>query len=147
MNLSTDAFAQFMHDAGGWGVAPSIGFMVIHLFIPFPEEFVAFANGLVYGPMWGSVITWVGAMLGAFAAFGVARWFGRPFVESIVPCWHRARLDRWSARSRWQAVSASDLIQSGDLRGRSDNSQSPGLHPCHRIGHSTCDNCHGDVGT
>jgi uncharacterized membrane protein YdjX (TVP38/TMEM64 family) len=81
MNLLTDVFAQFMRGAGGWGVAASIGLMVVHSFITFPAEFVAFANGLVYGPVWGSVITWVGAMLGAFAGFGVARWFGRPFVE------------------------------------------------------------------
>ena len=110
MNLSTDAFAQFLRDADGWGVAPSIGLMVIHSFIPFLAEFEAFANGLVYGPMWGSFITWVGAVLGAFAAFGVARWFGRLFVESIVPCRHRARLGRWSARSGWHAVSVGDLI-------------------------------------
>ena len=110
MNLSTDAFAQFMHDAGGWGVAASIGLMVIHSFIPFPAEFVAFDNGLVYGPVWGSVITWVGAMLGAVAGFGVARWFGRPFVESIVPGRHRARLDRWSSRSGWQAVLVSRFL-------------------------------------
>jgi uncharacterized membrane protein YdjX (TVP38/TMEM64 family) len=62
--------------------------MVIHSFIPFPAEFVAFDKGLVYGPVWGSVITWVGAMLGAVAGFGVARWFGRLFVESILPGRH-----------------------------------------------------------
>jgi uncharacterized membrane protein YdjX (TVP38/TMEM64 family) len=110
MNLSTDAFAQFMCDAGGWGVAASIGLMAIHSFIPFPAEFVAFSNGLVYGQMWGSVNTWVGAMLGVFsvfsvfAAFGVAPWFGCLFVGSIASCRHRARLGRWSARSGWQAV-------------------------------------------
>jgi uncharacterized membrane protein YdjX (TVP38/TMEM64 family) len=110
MDLSTEAFAQFMRDAGGWGVAGSIGLMVLHSFVPFPAEFVAFANGLVYGPLWGSVITWVGTMLGAFAAFGVARWLGRPFVESVVPERHRARLDRWSARSGWQAVFVSRFL-------------------------------------
>jgi uncharacterized membrane protein YdjX (TVP38/TMEM64 family) len=110
MDFSTEAFAQFMRDAGGWGVAGSIGLMVLHSFIPFPAEFVAFANGLVYGPLWGSVITWIGAMLGAFAAFGVARWLGRPFVESMVPGRHRERLDRWSARSGWQAVFVSRFL-------------------------------------
>ncbi|MDA1059098.1 MAG: hypothetical protein O3C65_10470 [Proteobacteria bacterium] len=93
MDLSTESFAQFMRDAGGWGVAGSIGLMIVHSFIPFPAEFVAFANGLVYGPYWGVAITWVGAMLGAFAAFGLARWLGRPFVEAVVPIRHRVRLD------------------------------------------------------
>jgi uncharacterized membrane protein YdjX (TVP38/TMEM64 family) len=110
MDLSTEAFAQFMRDAGGWGVAGSIGLMVVHSFIPFPAEFVAFANGLVYGPFWGAVITWFGAMLGAFVAFGLARWLGRPFVETLVPDRHRARLDRWAARSGWQAVFVSRFL-------------------------------------
>ena len=110
MDLSTEEFAQFMRDAGGWGVAGSIGLMIIHSFIPFPAEFVAFANGLVYGPFWGAVITWVGAMLGAFVAFGLARWLGRPFVETLVPNRHRARLDRWAVRSGWQAVFVSRFL-------------------------------------
>ena len=41
--------------------------MVLHSFVPFPAEFVAMANGMLYGPIWGTVITWSGAMLGAFA--------------------------------------------------------------------------------
>lgn len=104
MDISADSFAAFMREAGAWGVVGSIALMIIHSFIPFPAEFVAFANGLVYGPYWGVVITWVGAMLGALIAFGLARWLGRPFVESVVPAARRDRLDRWAARSGWQAV-------------------------------------------
>ncbi len=104
MDVSTESFAEFIRDAGAWGVAGSIGLMVVHTFIPFPAEFVAFANGLVYGPLWGTVITWVGAMLGAFVAFGLARWLGRPFIELAVPSRHRNKLDRWAARSGRQAV-------------------------------------------
>lgn len=110
MNISTDAFAQFMREAGAWGVAGSILLMVIHSFVPFPAEFVAFANGLVYGPFWGAVITWVGAMLGAVVAFGLARWLGRPFVETLVPARHRNRLDRWAERSGWEAIFASRFL-------------------------------------
>ncbi|NQV80974.1 MAG: TVP38/TMEM64 family protein [Alphaproteobacteria bacterium] len=110
MDLSVDSFAQFMRDAGGWGVAGSICLMIVHSFVPFPAEFVAFANGLVYGPYWGVVITWVGAMLGAFAAFGLARWLGRPFVETIVPIRHRVRLDNWAAKSGWRAVLLSRFL-------------------------------------
>ena len=54
--------------------------MVLHSFVPFPAEVVAMANGMLYGPLWGTLITWVGAMLGAYLAFGLARWLGRPFV-------------------------------------------------------------------
>ncbi len=36
---------------GPWGVAASVGLMVLHSFIPFPAEFLAIANGMVYGPL------------------------------------------------------------------------------------------------
>ncbi|MEE8392980.1 MAG: redoxin family protein, partial [Rhodospirillales bacterium] len=45
---------------GAWGVGASIGIMVLHSFVPFPAELVAFANGMIYGPFWGTVITWTG---------------------------------------------------------------------------------------
>ena len=89
---------------GSWGVAASIGLMVLHSFVPFPAELLALANGMIYGPFWGTVITWTGAMLGAFAAFGLARCFGRPLTERLVPTRHLARLDIWAARGGWRAL-------------------------------------------
>lgn len=81
---------------GAWGVLGSIGLMVAHSFLPFPAEIVAIANGLVYGPVWGTVITWVGAMLGASAAFGLVRLLGRPFVQRVLPSRQQQQLAVWS---------------------------------------------------
>ena len=89
---------------GPWGVAASVGLMVLHSFVPFPAELLALANGMIYGPFWGTVITWTGAMLGAFAAFGLARRFGRPLTERLVPRRHLARLDGWAERGGWRAL-------------------------------------------
>ena len=88
--LTVKAFEEAIRSTGAWGVIASIGLMIIHSFVPFPAEFLAVANGMVYGPIWGTVITWTGAMLGAFLAFGLARKFGRPFVERMVTRkdWH-----------------------------------------------------------
>ncbi len=83
---------------GPWGVAASVGLMVLHSFLPFPAEFLAIANGMVYGPVWGTAITWGGAMLGAFVAFGLARKLGRPFVEHVVARRDWQALDDWAAR-------------------------------------------------
>ena len=83
---------------GNWGVAGSIGLMVLHSFLPFPAEFLALAIGMLYGPLWGIVITWIGAMLGAFAAFGLARWLGRPSVARMVARRDWRALDDWTAR-------------------------------------------------
>jgi uncharacterized membrane protein YdjX (TVP38/TMEM64 family) len=83
---------------GNWAVAASIGLMIVHSLVPFPAELVTFANGMLFGPVWGVVITWSGAMLGASLAFALARWCGRPFVDALLSARHRAAVDRWAHR-------------------------------------------------
>ena len=78
--------------------------MATHTFVPFPAELVALANGMLYEPVWGTVITWVGAMLGAFLAFALSRGFGRPFVEAVVARRHWQRLDDWTGAHAAQMV-------------------------------------------
>ncbi len=108
--LSVAEVTQFIRSTGAWGIAVAIGLMMVHSFIPFPAEFVAIANGMIYGPVWGTVITWVGAMLGALLAFGLARLLGRPFVHAVLakPDWRT--LDDWVARHGWGAVLVSRFI-------------------------------------
>ena len=83
---------------GNWAAAASIGLMIAHSLVPFPAEFVTFANGMLFGPVWGVAITWTGAMLGACFAFALARWFGRPFIEAVMNARHRTAMDRWMRR-------------------------------------------------
>ena len=108
--FSSRAFEQTIQSWGMWGVAASIGLMILHSFVPFPAEFLAIANGMIYGPLWGIVITWIGAMLGAYAAFGVARALGRPFVENLVARknWHT--VDDWATMRGGCLVLVSRLI-------------------------------------
>ena len=70
--------------SGSWGIAAFLGLMVIHSFIPFPAEFLANDNGMVYRSVWGTIITWAGsAMVGAFLAFAFSRKYGRLFVRRM----------------------------------------------------------------
>ena len=103
-DMSIAAFAETIRSWGMWGIAGSIGLMVLHSFIPFPAEILAFANGILFGVFWGTVVTWIGAMLGASVAFGLARRFGRPLVERMVTEKHWQTVDRWAGRNGWQAV-------------------------------------------
>ena len=96
--LSVREVEALIRSWGMWGVAGSILLMVLHSFVPFPAEIVAMANGMLYGPLWGTLITWTGAMLGAWLAFGLARKLGRPFVIAMVPAPRHAALDRWAER-------------------------------------------------
>jgi uncharacterized membrane protein YdjX (TVP38/TMEM64 family) len=95
---------------GSLGVVASIVLMVMHSFVPFPAEFIAIANGMLFGLGWGVVITWTGGMLGAFAAFGLARLLGRPFVERMVRGRDWKRIDDWTADQGWKLLLISRLI-------------------------------------
>ena len=94
-HVTLSKIVQFIQSSGYWGIGVSIGIMMIHSFIPFPAEFVAIANGMVYGAFWGTVITWVGAMFGAFLAFGLARLLGRQFVYRIITLENSQKVDGW----------------------------------------------------
>jgi uncharacterized membrane protein YdjX (TVP38/TMEM64 family) len=108
-----DPVAELERLMEAWGplaTLASIGLMVLHSFVPFPAEMLAIANGMLFGPFWGTVVTWSGAMLGAFLAFGLARHFGRPLVERLMAERHRARIDALSERRGGPALLLSRLI-------------------------------------
>ncbi len=108
--LSVQAFEETIQGWGAWGVLGSMGLMILHSFVPFPAEFLAIANGMVYGPIWGTVVTWCGAMMGAFLAFGLARGLGRPFVDMMVAKKNWYVLDEWAAAQGGRLVLISRFI-------------------------------------
>jgi uncharacterized membrane protein YdjX (TVP38/TMEM64 family) len=67
-----------------------------------PTVFVAFANGLTFGVVWGGLLTVAGQTLAAAVCFGIARALGRASVEALAgklgleaaDCW----FTRWGAR-------------------------------------------------
>ena len=94
-HLSLEELVLLVRESGSWGVLVSIGLMVLHSFIPFPAELVAVANGLIYGPVWGVAITWLGAMLGSSVAFALARHFGRRWLGRLLSDAKLHSLDAW----------------------------------------------------
>ena len=76
---------------GHWAVVGSIALMLAHSFLPFPPEIITLANGMVFGPLSGSVITWVGAMLGAISTFGLVRLLGIVAVFAWILTRRRAK--------------------------------------------------------
>ena len=84
--------------------------MVLHSFVPFPAELLAIVNGMIYGPIWGTAITWIGAMLGAFTAFGLARTLGQRFVHQFVDGEKRTKRGRLGCKPRSRGVAFSRFI-------------------------------------
>jgi len=110
VTLTAEGIEAEIRSWGAWAAAGSVLLMVAHSLIPFPAEFVTFANGMLFGPVWGVAVTWVGAMLGASLAFALARWFGRPLVDALMNERQRAAIDRWSRRQGIGVLLASRLM-------------------------------------
>ena len=145
---SADSLGVLIRSWGAWGVAGSIGLMVLHSFVPFPAEILAIANGMVYGPFWGTVVTWVGAMLGAFLAFGLARRLGRPFVRAVVPAPRWQAVDSWSRRHGGGTLLIKPArpphrLQPHQLRGRAHGHRLGDLRLGDRAGNPSPDRAHG----
>ncbi|GAB3684431.1 TVP38/TMEM64 family protein [Salinisphaera aquimarina] len=96
IDFSTMGLRVLMEQAGLWAPLASVGLMAAHSFLPFPAEIIAVANGIVFGPWIGVVVTWLGAMLGATLSYEVARGLGPAARERFVPSRYRTRLDAFS---------------------------------------------------
>jgi len=108
--LSAAGMERFIESWGPWAAIASILLMILHSFVPIPAELLAVANGMLFGPLRGLAITWIGAMLGAYLAFGLARVLGRPFVLKMLPPRHRDRLDEWVGKQGSGVLLISRLV-------------------------------------
>ena len=52
---------------------------------PIPGEVTGLIGGYLYGPVLGTVYSTVGLTIGSCIAFSLARAYGLPFVERVVP--------------------------------------------------------------
>lgn len=82
--LTPRALGNFLETVGPW--APLI-FIVIYaagicLFIP--GTLLTGLGAAIFGAYWGFLYVWVGAMIGAAAAFFIGRTLGREFAASLV---------------------------------------------------------------
>lgn len=50
---------------------------------PIPGFVVPYVNGVVFGAMWGGLLSWIGGIGAASACFAIARTFGRGFAERM----------------------------------------------------------------
>jgi uncharacterized membrane protein YdjX (TVP38/TMEM64 family) len=82
--LTADELGRFLDRAGFW--AP-LAFMLVYsvgvcLFIP--GTLLTGLGAAIFGAYWGFVWVWVGAMIGASAAFWIGRTLGREFAASLI---------------------------------------------------------------
>jgi len=87
--LAAGQFVQFQHhlqSLGPWGPVLSIAFLVAGaIALPVPVTIVMVADGLVFGTELGTLISFVGGVLGALSAYMLGRRFGPAVLERFLP--------------------------------------------------------------
>ena len=99
---SAARLAQTLPSTAVWLAVALIGLMVLHTLVPVPAELLALAAGMTLGPLWGFFTIWVGAMIGAWLGFYLARVLGQPFLRYVISS---ERLEYWLGRLRHADVS------------------------------------------
>ena len=94
-NPSAEGVQRLLASTPVWLPLVIIGLMILHTLVPVPAEFLAVAAGMTLGPLWGFVTIWIGAMLGAYLGFLLARAFGQPVLRLLVSPAKLERSQRW----------------------------------------------------
>jgi len=77
--------ATLADEAGWWGPGVIIGAMILAVVVgPIPTIPVSVASGLVFGGPAGFTYALAGALIGAVAAFWIARLAGRPLIARLL---------------------------------------------------------------
>lgn len=82
--LRADAFGRFLDAAGLWAPLFYIFIYAVGVCLFLPGTLLTGLGAAVFGPYRGFVYVWVGAMLGASAAFWIGRTLGRDFAASLI---------------------------------------------------------------
>lgn len=84
--------------AGAWAPLLFALLQIIVTITPLPRTAFSVAAGVLFGTVWGLVLTITSTLIAAVAAYGLVRWVGGPFVDRHAHrpgfAWLRARLDR-----------------------------------------------------
>jgi uncharacterized membrane protein YdjX (TVP38/TMEM64 family) len=90
----------------------SIFLMILQAVIaPLPAFLITASNGLVFGVYWGTVISWVGAMLGALISFMISRLFFETFAKRLLGEKKSMKyLDRMSSKYGFKVVLIARLL-------------------------------------
>lgn len=86
----------------GFGLWALLATTLLHvaqvLLAPIPGQVINVVNGYLFGPVWGTIYSMVGAIVGSSLVMFLARRFGRPWAERLIKKETLERLDGYSRR-------------------------------------------------
>jgi uncharacterized membrane protein YdjX (TVP38/TMEM64 family) len=82
--LTQESLAAFLDAAGIWAPVVFVFIYALGVCLFVPGTLLTGLGAAIFGPYKGFVFVWIGAMLGASAAFVIGRFLGREFAASLV---------------------------------------------------------------
>ena len=82
--LTVEALGNILEAAGFWGPLAFIVIYTVGVCLFIPGTLLTGLGAAIFGAYWGFVYVWIGAMLGASAAFLIGRTLGREFAASLI---------------------------------------------------------------
>lgn len=82
--MTAEALGQFLETAGFWAPFAYMLFYTVGVCLFLPGTLLTGLGAAIFGPYWGFLYVWIGAMAGASAAFVIGRTLGRDFAASLI---------------------------------------------------------------
>jgi uncharacterized membrane protein YdjX (TVP38/TMEM64 family) len=82
--LTAEALRRFLETAGLWAPLVYIVIYVVGVCLFLPGTLLTGLGAAIFGAYRGFVYVWIGAMIGASAAFFIGRTLGREFAASLI---------------------------------------------------------------
>jgi uncharacterized membrane protein YdjX (TVP38/TMEM64 family) len=82
--LTADQLGRFLETSGFWAPLVFMAIYAVGVCLFIPGTVLGALGAIIFGAYWGFVYVWVGAMVGASAAFFIGRYLGREFTASLI---------------------------------------------------------------
>jgi uncharacterized membrane protein YdjX (TVP38/TMEM64 family) len=82
--LTREALSRFLETAGIWAPLAFVAVYTAGICLFVPGTVLTALGAAIFGPYWGFLYVWIGAMVGATAAFWIGRTLGREFAASLI---------------------------------------------------------------
>jgi uncharacterized membrane protein YdjX (TVP38/TMEM64 family) len=82
--LTAEALGGFLQTAGFWAPIVFILIYAVGVCLFVPGTLLTGLGAAIFGPYWGFVYVWFGAMAGSSAAFVIGRTLGREFASGLI---------------------------------------------------------------
>jgi len=82
--LTQTTLSHFLESAGMWAPVLFIVVYALGICLFVPGTLLTALGAAIFGAYWGFLYVWIGAMIGASAAFWIGRTLGREFAASLI---------------------------------------------------------------